>query len=513
MTTRPNILLILADDLGYSDLGCFGGEIATPNLDRLAREGARMTDFYNTARCSPSRASLLTGRHPHETGVAILNDDERPYGYPGDLSAAHPTIAERLKAEGYGTCLSGKWHVATDTATPNGSWPTRRGFDDFYGILTGADDYFHPRGLYRGEERQPVPDEPGYYFTDAVADHASDFVRRSLADGIPFFSYLAFTAPHWPLHAPEEDVVRYEGVYRAGWDVLREQRHERHVESGLLTPGTPLSDRDPTQPPWEDAREQGWQARRMAVYAAQVERMDRAIGRVLDAVAEGGASDDTFVVFLSDNGASAEDLPPDDAPLFYVRQPSHTVAGEPMRIGNDPQIPPGPESTFCSYGAAWANLSNAPFRRYKRWVHEGGIATPLIAHWPAGGIAGGRLLRSPHQLTDMVPTILDAVGADPGVGPGISMLDPLGGGTAGTGHTLYWEHMGNCAIRRDAWKAVKASDSGWELYDLTIDRAESADLAQDEAERLEELVSAWQTWADDVGVIPWETYGRPRKPA
>lgn len=503
MKPRPNVIVILADDLGYSDLGCYGGEIATPHLDRLAREGARLTNFYNTARCSPSRASLLTGRHPHETGVGVLNDDERPWGYPGDLSHDHATLAERLRREGYATCLSGKWHVASDTSSP-GNWPTDRGFDDFYGILMGADDYFHPRGLYRREERLPVPTAPDYYLTDAVADHAAEFVAEQTACGSPFFLYLAFTAPHWPLHAPEEDVVRYQDLYRHGWDVLRESRFERMIATGLVDAGTRMSARDPSQPAWEDAANQDWEARRMAVYAAQVERMDRGVGRVLSVLERSGTLDDTIVVFLSDNGASAEELPPENSPLFFQRQPSHTIDGIPMRIGNDRATWPGDASTFCSYGMAWANLSNAPFRRYKRWVHEGGIATPFIVRWPGGGVVGDAVLSAPFQLTDIVPSVLDATGSAPSDGLGRSMLPTWRGERHDDDHALYWEHMGNCAVRHGEWKAVRVSGSEWELYDLAVDRTELDDLAKMRPDVLARLVEDWDEWAARVGVIPRE---------
>ncbi|WP_241983324.1 arylsulfatase [Cryobacterium tagatosivorans] len=499
-----NVILILADDMGFSDLGSFGGEIATPNLDRLAGSGLRLSQFYNTARCSPSRASLLTGRHPHETGIGILNDDDRPWGYPGTLSRDHATAAEHFKAAGYATCLSGKWHLSSDTTVPNDSWPTRRGFDDFYGILGGAGDYFHPRELYRGEARLEIPGA-GYYFTDAVSEHAAGFVRTSAAASTPFFLYLAYTAPHWPLHAPADIVDDYDEVYARGWDELRSERRRRLVESGILGSESTLSDRDPSQTAWDDAADHDWEARRMSVYAAQVDSMDRGIGTVLDAVEAAGLTEDTLVVFLSDNGACAESMPPADAPLFRQRQPSHAMDGRPMRIGNEPDIVPGPADTYASYGTAWANLSNTPFRYYKRWVHEGGIATPFIASWPAGGLADGSVVAAPFQLTNVLPTLLDAAGLSPAGGPGSSMLPVWRGGESADDHALYWEHVGNAAIRMGRWKSVRTWNGPWELYDMSVDRAELNDLSQIEAALLEGLVAQWQAWADSVGVIPWTT--------
>lgn len=501
-TGRPNIVVVLADDLGYSDIGAYGGEIDTPHLDALAAGGVRMASFYNTARCSPSRASLLTGRDPHETGIGILTDDQRPHGYPGSLSTSVPTIAEHLSAAGYRTCLSGKWHLSADTATPNDTWPTRRGFDEFHGILAGADDYFHPRGLFDGEQRQDVPGE-GYYLTDAVTDHAVEFVRG--AGGDPFFLYLAYTAPHWPLHAPEEVVRRYEERYLAGWDELRDARLQRLRDSGLLGGESPLSPLDPDEPAWSETDEKAWQARRMAVYAAQVEIMDAGIGRVVAALRETGELADTLIVFLSDNGGCAEEVPPPDAVHFRTRQPSHTPDGRPMRLGNEPGIVPGPADTFSSYGRAWANLSNTPFRLYKRWVHEGGIASPMIAHWPGGDLAGGTVRSEPFQLVDVAPTLAEVAGTGPVGSRGVSMVDTWRGGDAPADRALYWEHIGNCAIRVGPLKLVRLAGGDWELYDLDRDRSELHDLAGDRPDDVARLSARWQDWADHHGVLPWPT--------
>jgi arylsulfatase len=504
--SRPNVILILADDLGFSDPGCYGGEIKTPHIDALARDGVRFSSFYNTARCSPSRASLLTGRHPHETGIGILTDDQRPWGYPGSLRPEIPTAAEYFKRAGYATALSGKWHLASDTSAPNASWPTRKGFDEFFGILGGADDYFHPRGLFHNEEHRDPPGD-GFYLTTAIGEHAAQFVEAQAAAERPFFLYLAFNAPHWPLHAPEDAVARYAATYLAGWDDLRAARYKRLLDAGVLSGESALSERDPTQPAWEEAASGQWEARRMAVYAAQVELMDAAIGHVMRALEQGGAADNTIVVFLSDNGACAENLPPDDAPKFLQRQPTKTLSGMPMRIGNRPDIDPGAEDTFASYGRAWANLSNTPFRFYKRWVHEGGIATPFIISWPDGHLRAGVIRDAPRQLTDVLPTLLDAAGIDgKDGGPGRSMLPLLRGSEAGDDeHTLYWEHIGNAAARSGRWKIVREADRNWELYDMSTDRSELHDLAPRHPDIVAELSARWQRWADAIGVIPWPT--------
>src|SRR5688572_2759426 len=415
--SRPSVLVVLVDDMGYSDIGCYGGEIRTPAIDRLAREGARFSQFYNTARCSPSRASLITGLHPHQTGIGVLTNDDRPRGYPGTINKRCVTIAEVLKAAGYATCLAGKWHLASEMHRPNDAWPTRRGFDRFYGTLTGCGSFFQPGTLTRGE--QNVEDEalaPDYFYTDAITDEACAFLREraQARPAQPFFLYVAYTAPHWPLHARDEDLARYRGAFDAGWDALRERRMARLVAEGLVGPSVRPSERDPTQPAWDAAEVKEWEARRMEAYAAQIDRMDQGIGRMLAELERDGRLDDTLVIFLSDNGASDESLPLVELERFKQRKDilrTVTRDGREVRIGNAPSIMPGGEDTYASYGRAWANLSNTPFRYYKRHVHEGGIATPLVVRWPRGGIAAGQIVHPAHQLVDIMPTIVEATGA------------------------------------------------------------------------------------------------------
>ena len=510
-------MLVVADDMGYSDLGCYGGEIATPALDRLGRAGARLSRFYNTARCSPSRASLLTGLHPHQTGIGILTSDDRPDGYRGSLNDRCVTLAEMLRAAGYATSLSGKWHLASDVWTASDAWPTRRGFDRFFGTLSGCGSYYRPTTLTRGEEAaEDEASAPGFFYTDAITKEAEEFVRAQAVrePDRPFFLYVAYTAPHWPLHARAEDIARYRGVFDAGWDELRAARLGRLVGEGLMPAGTALSDRDPTQPAWVDAPDRDWQVSRMQTYAAQIDRMDRGVVRIAAALEETGALANTLFCFLSDNGASAEPLPIADVESFRRRRsivPPATWSGQPLRIGNAPDMVPGPEDTYASYGRAWANLSNTPFRFYKRWVHEGGISTPFIAHWPAGGI-GPRVVHAPFQLTDFVPTVLEATGASwpatcPGRDPlpleGRSMLAALRGRRV-DGRALHWEHLGNAAIRRDRWKLVREHARSWELYDVDADRAELVDEAPRHPDVVSDLSAAWTAWASRVGVIPWE---------
>lgn len=515
---RPNVVLMLADDMGFSDLGCYGGEIETPNLDHLAAGGVRFSQFYNTARCSPSRASLLTGLHPHQTGIGVLTNDDRPRGYPGTINDRCVTIAEMLKAAGYATCLSGKWHLASDMRNPNDGWPTRRGFDRFFGTLTGCGSYFQPGTLTRGESNaEDEALDSQFFYTDAIADEASAFVRdhhRQQSDE-PFFLYVAFTAPHWPLHAPAEDIAKYRGRFDAGWDVLRERRMARLRALGLVDDSAVLSDRDPSGPAWQDAPHKEWQARRMEVYAAQIDRLDQGVGRIVDALRATGRLDDTLLIFLSDNGASDETLPLVKLERFKERSDIlrlHARDGREVRIGNEPTVDPGPEDTYASYGRSWANLSNTPFRYYKRWVHEGGIAAPFIVRWPQGRLLAGSVSRAPCQLTDVVPTILEATGATyPAEFKGRQMPPPEGrdmlpalrGGAMPEG-ALYWEHTGNAAIRRGRWKLVREYPKPWELYDLSCDWTELRDLAPAHPDVVAELSRDWDAWAARVGVIPWD---------
>ncbi|NIK61996.1 arylsulfatase [Kribbella shirazensis] len=512
-TVRPNVLIILVDDMGYSDIGCYGGEIGTPNLDSLAAGGVRLTNFYNTARCSPSRASLLTGLHPHQTGVAELVNNDGPGGYPGSLSLRCATLAESFRAAGYHTHLTGKWHLSNEREQPADTWPTRRGFDRFWGTISGAGSYFQPTTLHDGETPVPLSDlGPDFYYTDEIGTRAAAAIREATT---PFFGYVAFTAPHWPLHAKDSDLAETRGLFDEGWDVLRTRRRQRQLEAGICSDDATLDHRDPAVPAWEDEPEQKWQLERMEAYAAQVRAMDRAVGTILAALEETGQRENTIVVFLSDNGGCAEELrsDPEGADQFrrhHLIIPPTAPDGTPMKVGNSPGISPGTADTYTSYGQAWANLSNTPFRRYKRWVHEGGIATPLIVSWPAGGLTGD-VIHAPHQLTDIAPTLLEATGVPalaerdgepvPAL-PGASMLGLLRGGEP-VEHDLFWEHIGNAAIRSGDWKLVREYEGPWELYDLSADRSESNDLSAQHPDRVQDLADRWQRWADAVGVIPY----------
>jgi arylsulfatase len=364
--SKPNIVLILNDDMGYSDLGCYGGEIDTPNLDGLAANGLRFSQFYNTARCSPSRASLLTGLHPHQTGVGILTYDSGPEGYAGNLNHRCVTIPQALKKSGYKSYMSGKWHVASSLTKPTDTWPLQRGFDEFFGTIIGAGSFYDPNTLTRGNTNieHEAKADPGFFYTDAISDQAVAFIEEHhrASPSTPSFTYVAYTAPHWPLHAHDEDIAKYKGRFDQGWDALRAKRLDQLVAAGILDARWKLTDRDPTQPPWTQAEHKAWLLRCMEVYAAQVDRMDQGIGRILDALRRTGQLDNTLVIFLADNGACAEDIPEDVTVAELVDKlmiaKSHTRSGEPVHFGNDTGRMPGPENTYQSYGTAWANLSN-----------------------------------------------------------------------------------------------------------------------------------------------------------
>ncbi|WP_332825263.1 arylsulfatase [Ramlibacter sp.] len=517
MQKRPNILLILNDDMGYSDIGCYGGEVETPNLDRLAANGLRFSQFYNTARCSPSRASLLTGLHPHQTGIGILTYDSGPEGYAGNLNQRCATIAEVLKPAGYRSYLSGKWHVSSNLTQPTDSWPMQRGFDDFFGTIIGAGSFYDPNTLTRrNENAEHEAREPGFFYTDAISDEAVKFIRQHKAEHAdkPFFEYVAYTAPHWPLHAHPEDIARYKGRFDAGWDQLREQRLERLVASGILDAQWKLTGRDPSQPAWTETEHKAWLANCMEVYAAQIDRMDQGIGRILRALEETGQLDNTLVIFLADNGACAEDIPEnvtiDELVNKLMIARSHTRDGAVVRFGNNPDIAPGPEDTYQSYGQAWANLSNTPFRLYKHWIHEGGISTPLIFHWPQGIQQRGEIRHTPGYLPDIMATICDVTGAAyPANLDGRSIL-PLEGHSLkqsfaadiGDRPPMFWEHEGNAAVRIGKWKLVREYPKEWELYDMEADRTETNDLAAAQPQRVADMKQQYEAWAKRCGVLP-----------
>ncbi len=513
MAERPNIVLIMCDDMGYSDIGCFGGEVDTPTLDGLASGGVRFSQFYSSPRCCPSRASLLTGLYPHQAGVGLMTENIGQDGYLGDLSLHSVTIAEVLKEAGYRTYMSGKWHVTRFFDGPKQNWPLQRGFDRFYGLITGAADYYQPRTVTRDNESIEV-DRP-VYVTDEIADNAVAFVDEHVAQhsDAPFFLYLAFTAPHWPLHAPEEAIAKYKGRFADGWDRLREQRLTRQRNMGLISPKWDMTDRDTSQPAWEDAPHKEWQQRRMEVYAAQIEIMDAGIGRVVDRLRAAGKLDDTLILFLSDNGGCAEEVQPAFGPILLKGKAAaeKTWDGETVVFHNDPNRMPCDEATYQSYGVPWANLSNTPFRLYKHWVHEGGISSPFVAHWPNGIKEPGVIRHAPAQLPDIMATAVDLAGANypqerqgrpVKALEGFSLRDALNGAAYGR-ESCFWEHEGNRGVRRGKWKLVRRFPGDWELFDMDVDRTETQDVSAAHPDVVAELSKAYFCWAARSDVRDW----------
>jgi arylsulfatase A-like enzyme len=531
--TRPNVILILVDDMGYSDISPYGSEINTPNLSRLAQSGVRFSQFYNCARCCPTRASLLTGLYPHQAGVGhMVNDRGVGPAFQGYLRDDCLTIAESLRASGYRTWMSGKWHVGGHYAPDDpDSWrpgepghpiPVQRGFDEHYGMLGGAGSYFNPPTMVRNDQLI-VEGGEGYYLTDAISDYAVEMIEKQTAADTsqnddastpPMFGYVAYTAPHWPLHAFPEDIERYRGKYRGGWDALRTSRHEELNASGLLDPVWDISPRDVDAPAWTDTEHTEWEDLRMAVYAAQIECMDRGVGRIMDALRESGQEDNTVVLFLSDNGGCAEFLAEDDEPAQPSRFQVPTRDGRSIRVGNTPSIDPGPDDTFTSYDLPWANASNTPFRLYKHWVHEGGISTPFIAQLPEAYRTTDMpsIIHDPCHVIDVLPTILELAGAkhpsEGAYGPvqpleGTSLLPRMTGRTLGRGAPIFWDHEGNRAVRSDGWKLVSRYPDTWELYNMEHDRTELHNLAESERGRVASMAREYEAWAGRIGVIPW----------
>ena len=531
---RPNIVLIMADDMGYSDIGCYGGEINTPNLNGLAAKGVRFTQFYNTARCCPTRAALITGLYQHQAGVGHMMGDYGYDAYRGDLNNKCVTIAEVLKQAGYSTYMSGKWHV-TKHIKPEGpkyNWPRQRGFDRFFGTIHGAGSFYDPNSLTR-DNTQIVPDD-GFYYTNAINENAVKFIaeHKSRSGDKPFFLYVPYTAPHWPMHALPEDIAKYKGRYDGGWDALRAERHKRMIEMGLVKKDWKITPRDEGVPPWADAEDKEWFARRMEVYAAMVDCLDQGVGRIIAQLKKSADFENTLIFFLADNGGCAEEygsqkaVKPDPSEPVVLKpmgktelqtrmQPTHTRDGRPVRTGHG--VVPGPADTYIAYGKAWANASNTPFRRYKHWVHEGGISTPLIAHWPAQIKARGKLRHQPGHLIDIMATCVDVARAEyPSEYKGNKItpmegrsLAPAFGNKPIEREAIYWEHEGNRAVRQGKWKLVSRHPGEWELYDLEADRTELRDLAQKNPEKLAELKVMYETWAKRCSVMPWPV----KKPA
>jgi len=500
---KPNIIIIMTDDMGWSDIGCYGGEIPTPNIDKLAKKGIRFKQFYNTGRCCPTRASLLTGLYPHKAGIGHMAEDpEKPFqthwgtpGYQGFLNRNSVTIAEVLKTNGYNTYMAGKWHVGMNEKE---KWPLQRGFDRFYGILAGATSYFKPqggRGLWLNNEKLDAPDNTNFYTTDAFTDYGIKFLKEQ-KNKKPFFLYLAYNAPHWPLHAKKEAIAKFQETYKSGWDKIRKQRLEKQINLGLIDKSWNISERDNRVRAWGklNKTEQDSVAYRMAVYAAQVHSMDYNVGKLMNYLEKSHTLENTLIFFLSDNGACAENY--------------HELGSNDFKRINDPDF-----SGAVSYGIGWANTSNTPFFEYKVKPYEGGIATPMIVHLPKNTKNQGKFTNEVGHLIDLMPTIVEVTGATypkkfhngneiyPMAGK--SLLNVITKNSKLNREYLFWEHQDFCAVRKGDFKAVKKIDeSKWKLFDLKSDRTERYDIALKHPELVKELNEKWNEWAIENFVLP-----------
>lgn len=512
---RPNIVLIMADDMGFSDIGCYGSEIHTPNLDQLAAQGLRFTQFYNTARCCPTRAALMTGLYSHQAGVGHMVEGlGEPMtksgfqGYAGELGPHCVTIAQMLSTAGYHTAMSGKWHIAPANPIDKKNWPRQRGFDKYFGLIHGGSSYFDPNGnLVRGNE--PVKNVgTNFYLTDAIGDNAVQFISDFAQEKKPFFVYVAFTAPHWPVHALPEDIAKYRGKYGNNWEKFRESRYKKQIELGIINAKWALTPRD-TPDSWTEDKFADWQDSRMAGYAAQVDRLDQNVGKIMAKLRETGQLDNTLVFFLSDNGGCAEQLGPKMASAIV---PKRSPTGGRMRKGNSPDIIPGGPDTYASYGQPWANVSNTPFRLYKHWVHEGGISTPLICNWP-GVTKPNTITSQPGHVIDIMATCIDVAGAKYPKNfngekitalAGVSLLPVLEGKKSKRHEAIFWEHEGNRAVRYGDWKLVSKHPDTWELYNMIEDRTELHNVADQHPKEVKKMIAMYEKWAANSDVKPWD---------
>ncbi len=509
---RPNILLIMADDMGYSDLGCYGGEIQTPNLDGLAANGIRFTQFYNAARCCPSRGSLLTGQYPQKVGIN---------GMGVNLNRNAATIAEVLKANGYHTGMTGKWHLSLTKAlddknehlrwlahqadhgpfSPLENYPSNRGFEQHYGVIWGVVNYFDPFSLVHNET--PIREVPSdFYMTDFITQKSIDLIDEFSNDDKPFFLYVAHTAPHWPLHARPEDILKYKDKYKDGWDALRETRYQRMVDLKLIDPAICRLIPNSSAKAWADCKEKEKESANMAVHAAMIDRLDQGVGQIIQKLKDKGLYDNTVIFFLSDNGASYERGYP---PGFD--RPGFTRDSEKIEYNSST---PGAQNTWNYIGNAWASAVNTPFRFWKKESYEGGTCTPFIVHWPDGlKKRQNRINKGVGHVIDLLPTCLDLAGAKyPSEVNGLkterldgrNLMPLILGKTKAIHDTLYWEHEGGRAIRIGDWKMSSLKNSAWELFNLAEDRNESVNLSAKFPKRVEQLDEAWNNWADRMKI-------------
>ena len=509
---KPNVILIMVDDMGFSDLGYHGGEIETPNIDLLASKGVKFSHFYNSGRCCPTRATLMTGLHPHQVGIGHMTESpskkkskNAPVAYQGHLNESCVTLPEVLKGNGYATMMAGKWHLGFFDKK---DWPLQRGYEKFYGCVPGATRFFspiHPRGMTLGntaiEDPKSTTNE-AFYTTDAFTDYGIQFMKEELSNSKrPMFLYLAYTAPHWPLQAFEDDIEKYRGSYKIGWDKLREQRYQRQIESGLIDKKSELSKRPEKVPAWEaiSEKQKDLMDLKMSIYAAMIDRVDQNIGKLVAFLKKENQYENTLIMFLSDNGGCAE--------------------GGVMGRGEFYDIEKRNLEAANSYGEAWANVSSTPFRLYKHYTHEGGAATPFFMHWPAKINSKKTWFKEPAQLIDVMPTIMDVSGSSYPSSfnghqilkqDGVTLRPAMQYASLKREAPIYIEHEGNASMRDGKWKLVgkgvsKKNDLNeklWELYDLSKDRTELYNLAQSHPEKLNSMAKKWKAWANQAKVFP-----------
>lgn len=540
---RPNIILIMSDDMGYSDVGCYGSEIPTPNIDALAENGIRFTQFYNMARCCPTRASLMTGLYPHQAGLGWMTavDHELP-GYGAELNNDCVTIAEALQETGYSTYMTGKWHLAkyNKENVQQYNWPLQRGFEKFYGIILGASNYYDPGVLCRDNTpitpfTDPEYKSPQYYFTDAISDNSVAYIRKRDKEK-PFFMYVAYTAAHWPMQAPEDAILKNKGVYDRGWEEVRKNRLEKMKRLGVVSPDVQLPEWNSYS--WEEEKNKAAAARRMETYSAMIQVMDNGIGRIIQSLKDEGVYDNTVILYLQDNGACAETIglreelntatdtaglrTLEEDGLQKVIKPGITRDGRIVMQGTT--VMAGPADTYVAYGKEWATVSNTPLREYKHWVHEGGIATPLIVQWKNGIESRGEFRQQPGHLIDIMPTVLElAQGKYPSTykdhaitpAAGVSLV-PCFSNEQLSRKAIFWEHEMNRAVRMGKWKIVSEgelsggpygkwkyfSNGPWELYNIEADRNELNNLASGHPEIVEEMANMWMEYARKTKVFP-----------
>lgn len=504
---RPNIIIILADDMGFSDIGCYGSEISTPNINKLAEQGVRFSQMYNNAKCCPSRAALMTGLYPHQAGVGEMTDTDLPIPeYQGFLNDESVTIADVLRASGYSTYLSGKWHLGEEY----GHWPVDHGFNESFAFINGASSYFDFKP-YRSElwppgnelkvvrnSTQIFPEDNTFYTTDLYTNEAISFIRQHASEK-PFFLYLAYNAPHWPLHALPEDIKKYDGKYSGGWEVIRHQRFENLKKMGLIDPNMQISEKNNTDRDWNNlsAEEKAYEERLMEVYAAMIDRMDQNIGRLIDELEASDQLKNTLILFLSDNGGC---------------KAGRLAGGKYINKRFNPEALPGTPESFTGYGRNWANVSNTPFREYKSDIHEGGISSPFIVWYPKK-FPGGKINPTVAHIVDIMPTVIELAETDyPDIFDGHqikpfqgkSLVQFMTGAQDSENQTYYFEHLGNCGLIDGEWKIVRFRDKPWELYNLDVDRGETNNLAEKKPFLLNQLIAKYEAWAKKNNVLPRE---------